>query len=200
MNLDSGITSFYLYKDSDLTGDGKLHAAPVWDFDVALGNYTSRNGTDFTDPTQWWEKISRMYDNSSKYNVMAQAVQHEEVWKKVKELWQSEFMPAIKYILGESTAYTATKIKTLDAYKAEVSASAAMNFIQWRDLMENPWNHSSESFVNTGLTYDDNIEYLRNFMTKRCDFLNRNLGGESTGTDPDTSQIKDGQIYITKGK
>ena len=25
-------------------------------------------------------------------------------------------------------------------------------------------------------------------MTKRCDFLNRNLGGESTGTDPDTSQ------------
>ena len=63
-----------------------------------------------------------------------------------------------------------------------------MNFIQWRDLMENPWNHSSESFVNTGLTYDDNIEYLRNFMTKRCDFLNRNLGGESTGTDPDTSQ------------
>lgn len=32
MNLDSGITSFYLYKDSDLTGDGKLHAAPVWDF------------------------------------------------------------------------------------------------------------------------------------------------------------------------
>ena len=35
---------------------------------------------------------------------------------------------------------------------------------------------------------DDNIEYLRNFMTKRCDFLNRNLGGESTGTDPDTSQ------------
>ena len=52
MNLDSGITSFYLYKDSDLTGDGKLHAAPVWDFDVALGNYTSRNGTDFTDPTQ----------------------------------------------------------------------------------------------------------------------------------------------------
>lgn len=188
MNLDSGITSFYLYKDSDLTGDGKLHAALVWDFDVALGNYTSRNGTDFTDPTQWWAKISRMYDNSSKYNVMAQAVQHEEVWNKVKELWQSEFMPAIKYILGESTAYTATKIKTLDAYKAEVSASAAMNFIQWRDLMENPWNHSSESFVNTGLTYDDNIEYLRNFMTKRCDFLNRNLGGESTGTNPDTSQ------------
>ena len=28
---------------ADLTGDGKLHAAPVWDFDVALGNYTSRN-------------------------------------------------------------------------------------------------------------------------------------------------------------
>ena len=79
MNLDSGITSFYLYKDSDLTGDGKLHAAPVWDFDVALGNYTSRNGTDFTDPTQWWAKISRMYDNSSKYNVMAQAVQQRSV-------------------------------------------------------------------------------------------------------------------------
>lgn len=43
MNLDSGITSFYFYKDSYITGDGKLHAAPVWDFDVALGNYPSRD-------------------------------------------------------------------------------------------------------------------------------------------------------------
>lgn len=200
MNLDSGITSFYFYKDSDITGDGKLHAAPVWDFDVALGNYPSRDGTSLQDPTQWWARYSAMYGNSSKYNVMAQAAQNTEVWTKVKELWQSKFMPAIKVLLGESTDYEATKIKSLDAYKAEVSASAAMNFIQWRDLLENPWNHSAESFVDTGTTYDANIEYLRKFMTSRRDFMNSNLS-ENGGTNPDpapsakTVEIGDDTIF-----
>ena len=34
VNIDGGKSSCYFYKDSNLTGDGKVHAAPCWDFDV----------------------------------------------------------------------------------------------------------------------------------------------------------------------
>lgn len=39
MNVDGGATSFYMYKESDTKGDGKLHFAPVWDYDLAYGTF-----------------------------------------------------------------------------------------------------------------------------------------------------------------
>lgn len=39
MNIDATNTSFYFYKDSDLTGDGKIHFGPAWDFDFAYGSF-----------------------------------------------------------------------------------------------------------------------------------------------------------------
>lgn len=37
MNIDATTTSFFLWKDSDVNGDGKLHFCPSWDFDFAYG-------------------------------------------------------------------------------------------------------------------------------------------------------------------
>ena len=39
MDIDAGSTSFYMYKDSDKNGDGKLHFCPLWDFDLAYGTF-----------------------------------------------------------------------------------------------------------------------------------------------------------------
>lgn len=38
-NIDATYSSFYLWKDSDLNGDGKLHFSPAWDFDLAYNNF-----------------------------------------------------------------------------------------------------------------------------------------------------------------
>ena len=47
MNVDGTFTSFYLWKDSDKKGDGKLHFGPAWDFDLAYGNFAaSRSNSD----------------------------------------------------------------------------------------------------------------------------------------------------------
>lgn len=171
MNLDTGITSFYFYKDSDLTGDGKIHAAPVWDFDVALGNYYSRDGVNLTDPTQWWARRAQIYGVGG-LNILAKAVSHTEVMEKAAEIWEKEFVPAVKVLLGEETDYTASCLKSLDAYAQEVGPSAVINFVQWRQLME---NGTSYGLVNTGTTYDANIEYLKSFISRRRDFLNEGL-------------------------
>ena len=41
-NADAANTSFYLWKDSNLTGDGKLHFGPAWDFDLTFNNFNRR--------------------------------------------------------------------------------------------------------------------------------------------------------------
>lgn len=171
MNLDTGITSFYFYKDSDLTGDGRIHAAPAWDFDVALGNYYSRNGVNLTDPTQWWARIAQIY-NIGGLNILAQAVSHTEVMEKAAKIWEQEFVPAVKVLLGEETDHQASKIKSLFEYEEETAPSAAMNFIQWAGLMENP---SAYGLVQTGTTYEANIAYLESFISRRRDFLDEGL-------------------------
>ncbi len=38
-NADGQWTSFFLWKDSDAAGDGKLHYGPVWDYDFGFLNY-----------------------------------------------------------------------------------------------------------------------------------------------------------------
>lgn len=42
MDGDGTFGSFYLYKETDAKGDGKLHCAPVWDFDLSMNNYNRR--------------------------------------------------------------------------------------------------------------------------------------------------------------
>jgi len=42
MNSDATGTSFYMWKDSDLRGDGKLHFGPAWDYDFAYDNFPTR--------------------------------------------------------------------------------------------------------------------------------------------------------------
>ena len=39
MDADGTWASFYFYKESDSKGDGKLHCAPVWDFDLGYINF-----------------------------------------------------------------------------------------------------------------------------------------------------------------
>ena len=40
MNIDAGTTSFYMWKEPDVKGDGKLHFSPVWDYDLSYGSFS----------------------------------------------------------------------------------------------------------------------------------------------------------------
>lgn len=176
LNLDSGITSFYLYKDSDLTGDGKLHMAPVWDFDIALGNHPGRDGVDLTSPNVWWANRAQIY-NVGGLNLLAQAVQYDSVKKQVIEQWNDVFRPAVLYLLGQNTEYQAKKLKKLAEYQSEVSVSAEMNFMVWPKalghLITGVW--SGENFA-------ESVTYLKNFLSQREIFLDRAFAyGASSG-------------------
>ena len=161
LNLDSGITSFYLYKDSDLTGDGKLHMAPVWDFDVAIGNHAGRDGVDLSNPEEWWADKAQIY-NIGGLNLLAQAVQHVSVKKQIIEQWNEVFHPAVKALLGEETDYVPEQLKTLAEYEQEISASAEMNFLFWPETLAH-----GVTGVQNGSSFKESVAYVRNFLTVR---------------------------------
>ena len=173
MNLDVGITSFYLYKDSDLEGDGKIHAAPVWDFDRSLGNYSSRNGVNLTDPTKWYATVAKMYNNSSKLQIMGQLMTFDEMKKEAAKIWESDFKAPVAYLIGEDNGYQPNDLKTLDAYAEEIEASVAMNYVDWDPL--SIISSGTDVLSNTGLTFEENMDYLTSFIVRRAAFMTEEM-------------------------
>ncbi|MCI8786030.1 MAG: hypothetical protein HFI84_05135 [Eubacterium sp.] len=165
LNLDSGITSFYLYKDSDLTGDGKFHMAPAWDFDVALGNHAGRDGTDLTKPNVWWANQAQIYEIGG-LNLLSQAVRHDAVKRQIIEQWNETFRPAVLYLLGKETEARPKKLKTLTEYEKELSVSAELNFKIWPETLAH-----TVIGVQNGRDFAESVAYIKNFLTARETFL-----------------------------
>ncbi len=189
LNLDSGITSFYLYKDSDLTGDGKLHMAPVWDFDIAVGNHPGRDGIDLTNPKVWWANRAQIY-NVGGLNIMAKAVQYDSVKKQIVEQWNEVFYPAVKYLLEKDTDYQPKKLRTMTSYKNELSASAEMNFMVWPETLLH-----SVLGVQSGVDFESSVTYIEDFMNARAAFFQETKGGFAYGTASGYNRLN-GTVYI----
>lgn len=122
LNIDAGISSCFFYKDSDLNGDGKLHAAPVWDFDVAFGNLTNiKDGVSMTSTDSVFAGISKRY-NSDYYTIIAQLAQHEEVQQEARRLWNERFLPAFDILNGKTEG--TGRLKSLEYYSSILEDSA----------------------------------------------------------------------------
>lgn len=192
-NLDSGITSFYLYKDSDQTGDGKLHMAPVWDFDVAIGNHPGgRQAADgqtvsLTDPEAWWANRAAIYGIGG-MNLMAQSVQHESVKRLIVEQWNEIFYPAVKAMLGQKTDYALNVLRTLEEIENELRVSAELNFLIWPGCL-----YHSVIGVQNGVDFETSVDYVRNFLTRRAAFMD---GAFAYGTASGYNKLT-GSVVIT---
>ena len=151
--------------------------APAWDFDVAIGNHSGRDGVDLSDPTVWWANRAQIY-NIGGLNILAQAVQYDSVKKQIVEQWNEVFYPAVQYLLGNGADYQPKKLKTLTAYKNELSASAEMNFMIWPETLM----HDATG-VQNGADFAGSVEYIENFLNERKTFLHEtSKGGFAYGT------------------
>lgn len=187
MNLDTGITSFYLYKDSDLSGDGKFYMAPVWDFDMAIGNNAGRMAggifVPLTNPEEWWANRAEIY-NIGGLNILARAVQHESVKKEVVEQWNEVFYPVIRTFLEEEEACSLKNLRTLTEYEQELTGSANMNFITWPDML----SHQITGVYNGG-DLAESVAYVRDFLKRRESFLHRSFAYEASKYDRLTGTV-----------
>ncbi|HMM06867.1 MAG TPA: CotH kinase family protein [Clostridiales bacterium] len=137
-NPDGGFSSFYIYKDSDLSGDSKIHFDQVWDYDTSFGNLTNLNfGMDGAD--KWWAKSVRWFKA---------LIAHDDFAEQVETAYRDTVLPVSQGITA-----------ALPNYKNELMASAAMNFLRWdRNAVVNG---------DTGSSFSGSIDYLAAFIAAR---------------------------------
>ena len=78
---------------------------------------------------------------------------------------------------GDHGADEAVRLASLDEYAAAIKASAAMDRIRW-PRMSSP---GTSAVAWTGASFDENIRFLKDFMKKRVEYLNK-AWGEASGT------------------
>lgn len=176
VNIDGGKSSCYFYKDSNLTGDGKVHAAPCWDFDVTLGNLDGYNmeGHSTKDYDNWFTSSSYLYPENR--TIFAQLCTHIEFSEKVEELWKENFVPALSIAMGEKEG--TGRLQSIYDYKALLENSSVMNYTRWnlKDTLLVP---------ESGLTYNEQFEYLETFIKGRTNFISSyysDVDGAKKGT------------------
>ena len=162
-NVDGNKSSFYIYKYSDSVSD-KLYFGPVWDYDIAYGNYTASYYKERR--LQSGEGLMTAIDDYERFYWYPQLYKHEDFKEAVKQAYRERFRPCLLVILGlAEPGEDLGNLKSLTEYAELLSPAAALNFTRWRTF------NASEFSVKTGADFEENIAYLQSFLTDRLNYL-----------------------------
>ncbi|MBR5362904.1 MAG: CotH kinase family protein [Oscillospiraceae bacterium] len=174
-NTDGFTTSFYFYKESDLTGDGKLHYGPVWDFDLAFQNY-SMAVTDPDGETHYSvvpETIYARYVPVSGYSPETAPLTGITDRSWILRLWGDDAFARRAALLYEQKfdAYLAALTDPsggIMQMRDAIAPAAEMNRIRWHMFGGKPYKPIGPE---NGTTYAECVEYIRSNLAKRRAFL-----------------------------
>lgn len=145
--------SIYYYKESDVDGDGLLHASYAWDVEHS---YVENTEILYLAATQ--KKVFQNY-----WGVL---YQHEDFAKKVYEEWNKKFVPAIEMFLQEEIEDNELGIYSIDQYEEMYKVPGAINQTRWPS---NVWGEKGTA--------------MKEFLTEKEKFLNTVLGWYDMGYD-----------------
>ena len=145
--------SCYMYKPEG----GTLIMGPGWDFDMAFGNHSGDipgyDGWATAEATYWL-----VNDTWATY-----LIKDPDFMEKVKARW-----------LEMRQTVLDTAFATIDRQYAIVKASADVNFEVWDILHEQIGEGTVDYTVYD--TYEKQVQYVREFITKRAAWIDRRLG------------------------
>jgi len=148
-NVDSGYSSVFYYKDID----GLLKMGPVWDFDLSSGNYGHLQ-EDLRGPEGWY--TSRQDKNILFFYLL----QYDGFRQALKERWNDVYEDVI--------------LKTIDSVYLLADSmvkSRYDNFNLWDIIgLYQDWFIAPEILERD--TYFDQVEFLRDFLMARAEWLN----------------------------
>ncbi len=154
-NVDGYRLSSYLYKEKDSEG-GKIHMGPVWDFNLGFGNadyFDSESTTGFSYLLNayaapfWWERL----------------LSDEKFVNDMKCRWQD---------FRQSELNTDTLLHFIDNKVLELGSAIQRNFDKWKILNTYIWPNEY-----IGGTHENEINYLKQWLTTRMNWLDENLPG-----------------------
>lgn len=158
-NYDGNSSSMFFYKPSD-SESPIVFAGPAWDYDSAYGSYAREDNADraLTGDGLWIaEKSGSRYWWPALYR-------QPDFYQAMVEKYESAFLPAMEILLGQR-AETDT-LRSLDSYAEEIRLSTDMNLVRW------PRAKKPSTAAQTGYTFDENIAFLKSFITQRMRYLN----------------------------
>ena len=148
-NTDGGVLSQFYYLDgSDLSG--KIYAGPVWDFDASQGAEVSWQ----IPATDAFYANRALVREGGEITWFYSLYQKEAFLEKVKQIYETEFLPLLQRLFAER----------IGIYAAAINESAQMDALRW----------------NTGKDFTTEVESLITFLTARERFLSELWLGEKT--------------------
>ncbi len=154
-NLDAGLTSFYYYKDVD----GKLVAAPAWDFDSAFGRRYKRDDVKMYEPTGIWAATGKLHNElENKSTILSIMCRHVEFRELAQKQWKEYFEPNVEELLNE-----------LDELYGKCQASMIADKCKWKDAGD---------YAQTAEFVDAGVYTLRKFITERSAFMSETFSEE----------------------
>src|SRR4051812_29912139 len=147
-NYDFNRSSMYFYKNGP--GD-KLHAGPVWDFDLSLGNFTPQAWGG--DPTSDYVKTTT-YLRSKTHNWFEQLMRNPQFVARANSLYTSTIRPQVNAMKAQ-----------VDSLKPYLAQSAEKNFQIWA---------GSRGYGPT--TYTNGVAALKTWTTSRANYLAQAYG------------------------
>ena len=156
-NVDGYRFSTFFHKDKDSDG-GKLHAGPLWDFDLCYGN---EDYTDFNLATDTWlySKFQDQYGGRMHW------------WARLMEDlgYRAVFISRWKE-LRKQAFHTDSIMTFLDNTIEYLGTAVDRNFERWPVLGEYVWPN-----YYIGETYEDEVVYLKEWIEARVNWMDANI-------------------------
>ena len=180
MNIDATQTSFYFYKDSDLTGDGKIHFGPAWDFDLAYGTFsTIRQNSDgdichsfdtkslFVTcfPINGYEWKAEEQPSIAGISWIGTLYKKDGFAKRAAEIYFERFEPYITELTSISNEGGALITQMAE----EIKPSAEMNNARWHTYGGSKYCVFGSS---SGKDYMESVDIMRRYLFDRKNGLN----------------------------
>ena len=144
INLDSGLNSQYFYWDKSFSA--KIFAGPIWDYDSTLGNQTLA----IQNPACFYaSKAQRTPTYSAPW--YAALYNNEIFYKRLVEIFQNEYLVLLNDLINHEIIVLSDKLEQ----------AAVNNNIRWASLFEER------------RTFQEDAQYIQNFLKERVNFLNR---------------------------
>lgn len=166
-NVDAYRLSTFLYKDKDSKG-GKLFMGPIWDYNLGFGNADYCKGGN----TEGWAWDFNSVCNEDYWLIpfwWKRFLSDENFTTRLRERWTE---------LRNGPYQTITIMQYIDSLSVILNEPSQRNFQRWNILGTYIWPNN---FI--GNTYDEEINYLKDWVRQRLEWLDANIPGLVTGIE-----------------
>lgn len=167
-NIDAYRLSTFMYKDKDSEG-GKLHAGPIWDYNLGYGN------EDFCDNGNipgWAFQYNAVCGAPFPY-FWSRLVADNNFKNNFNCRWQE---------LRTNVLHTDTVLQFIDSMVVELGDATTRNFDRWNVIGNYVWPNAY-----VGQTYEQEITYLKNWISQRFAWMDANMIGNNINCFPTTT-------------